>query len=99
MEAVFRAYFIQGATLATPGCWPTARPRPGWTAPTVIEFLASDVAEAEMRAADQAAREAGVNGVPSFFLDGYSLFSGAMPAAQMAEAFRRGRAILQQREA
>jgi predicted DsbA family dithiol-disulfide isomerase len=50
-----------------------------------------------MRAADQAAREAGVNGVPSFFLDGYSLFSGAMPAAQMADAFRRGRQVLEQR--
>ena len=50
-------------------------------------------------AADQAAREAGVDGVPSFFLDGYSLFSGAMPAAQMAEAFRRGQRSLQQREA
>ena len=64
---------------------------------TVTSFLAGDVAAPEMRAADQAAREAGVNGVPSFFLDGYSLFSGAMPAAQMADAFRRGRQVLEQR--
>ena len=55
-------------------------------------FLDGDLAEQEMRAADQAAREAGVTGVPSFFLDGYNLFSGAMPAETIAEALRRGRA-------
>jgi predicted DsbA family dithiol-disulfide isomerase len=65
----------------------------------VTEFLAGDFAEREMRAADQAAREAGVSGVPSFFLDGYGLFSGAMPAAQIADALRRGRAVLQERKA
>jgi len=42
------------------------------------------LAEPETRAADLAARKAGVSGVPSFFLDGYGLFSGAVPAEQMA---------------
>jgi predicted DsbA family dithiol-disulfide isomerase len=65
----------------------------------VLAFLAGDVADKEMRAADQAAREAGVNGVPSFFLDGYGLFSGAMPAETMADALRKGQAILRQRAA
>ena len=49
-----------------------------------------------MLAADRAAREAGVNGVPSFFLDGYGLYSGAMPAETMAEALRKGQQILRQ---
>jgi protein-disulfide isomerase len=52
-----------------------------------------------MRAADAAARETGVSGVPSFFLDGYGLFSGALPAAQMANAFRQGNKILRERSA
>ncbi len=52
-----------------------------------------------MRAADQAAREAGVSGVPSFFLDGYGLFSGAMPHDQMANAFRQGNKVLRERAA
>ncbi len=65
----------------------------------VAEFLASDTAAAEILAADTAAREAGVNGVPSFFLDGYGLYSGAVPAEQMAEALRKGRQILLQRAA
>jgi predicted DsbA family dithiol-disulfide isomerase len=37
--------------------------------------------------------------VPSFFLDGYSLFSGAMPAETMVEALRKGNQILRQRAA
>ena len=80
MEAVFAAYFIAGrATSATRACWQTAPPG-GMDRASVVDFLAGDVAAKEMLAADRAAREAGVNGVPAFFLDGYSLFSGAMPA-------------------
>jgi len=47
----------------------------------------------------RAAREAGVNGVPSFFLDGYGLYSGAQPAETMAAALRKGHEILRQRAA
>jgi predicted DsbA family dithiol-disulfide isomerase len=65
----------------------------------VADFLAGDVAAEEMLAADRAAREAGVSGVPSFFLDGYGLYSGAMPAETMAEALRKSQQILRQRAA
>ena len=98
MEAVFRAYFIQGKDIGEIEVLADCAAEAGLDRATVVAFLGSFVAAAEMRAADQAAREAGVNGVPSFFLDGYSLFSGAMPAAQMADAFRRGRQVLEQRE-
>jgi len=40
----------------------------------------------------------GVQGLPAFFLDGYSLFSGAMPVKSIAGALRRGRAMLRQRQ-
>ena len=50
-------------------------------------------------AEDLSARRAGISGVPSFLMDRHLLFSGAMPAAQMAEAFRRADAILAGREA
>jgi predicted DsbA family dithiol-disulfide isomerase len=99
MEAVFRAYFIRGKDIGDTEVLADCAAEAGLDRAAVVGFLGSDVAAAEMRAADQAAREAGVNGVPSFFLDGYGLFSGAMPAGQMAEAFRRGRQVLQQREA
>jgi predicted DsbA family dithiol-disulfide isomerase len=99
MEAVFRAYFIEGKDIGDTAVLADCAAAAGLDRATTLSFLASGVADAEMRAADRAAREAGVNGVPSFFLDGYNLFSGAMQATQMAEAFRRGRRILAQREA
>jgi predicted DsbA family dithiol-disulfide isomerase len=99
MEAVFRAYFIQGLDIGDHEVLADCAAEAGLDRAAVLSFLGTDLADAEMRAADQSAREAGVNGVPSFFLDGYSLFSGAMPAAQMADAFRHARTVLQQREA
>ncbi len=97
MEAVFQAYFIEGHDIGNAEVLADCAVAAGLDRATVLSFLGSGVADAEMRAADEAAREAGVNGVPSFFLDGYGLFSGAMPATQMAEAFRRGRQVLTQR--
>jgi predicted DsbA family dithiol-disulfide isomerase len=99
MEAVFRAYFIGGRDIGEAEVLADCAAEAGLDRASVVSFLGSGVADAEMRAADQAAREAGVNGVPSFFLDGHGLFSGAMPPAQMADAFRRGRRMLEQREA
>ena len=99
MEAVFKAYFIDardiGDTAVLVGCAVEA----GLNRAETEAFLAGDLADQEMRAADAAARQAGVSGVPSFFLDGYSLFSGAMPAEHIAEALRRGRAILSKQAA
>ena len=94
MEAVFKAYFIDGRDIGNPGVLADCAVEAGLPRQPVIGFLAGDVADAEMRAADRAARQAGVSGVPSFFLDGYSLFSGAMPAETIADAFRRGRELL-----
>jgi predicted DsbA family dithiol-disulfide isomerase len=97
MEAVFKAYFTQGQDIGDAAVLADCAAQAGLDRDNVEEFLAGDVAAQEMRAADQAAREAGVNGVPSFFLDGYGLFSGAMPAETMADAFRKSQAILRQR--
>ncbi len=97
METVFRAYFTQGRDIGDPAVLAKCAAESGLNADEIAAFLASDVAEKEMRAADRRAREAGVSGVPSFFLDGYSLFSGAYPAETMAEALRKARAILRQR--
>ena len=98
MEAVFKAYFVEGHDIGERGVLVDCAEQAGLPRAAVEAFLAGDVAEAEMRAADAAAREAGVSGVPSFFLDGYSLFSGAMPADTIAEALRRGQALLRDRQ-
>jgi predicted DsbA family dithiol-disulfide isomerase len=99
METVFRAYFTLGRDIGDPVVLATCAAESGLNPDEAAAFLASDMAEKEMRAADQTAREAGVNGVPSFFLDGYSLFSGAYPAETMADALRKAGAILRQRAA
>ncbi|MDE2583444.1 MAG: DsbA family oxidoreductase [Rhodospirillales bacterium] len=97
MEAVFAAYFIDGRDIGDVAVLADCAAASGLDPTAVRAFLGSETVAAEIRGADQAAREAGVNGVPSFFLDGYGLFSGAMPAEQMAEALRRARAILTER--
>jgi predicted DsbA family dithiol-disulfide isomerase len=99
MEAVFKAYFIEGRDIGDAAVLADCAAQAGLDRGAVITFLAGNLAEREMRAADQAAREAGVNGVPSFFLDGYGLFSGAMPAETIADALRKAQAILRQRAA
>ena len=99
MEAIFAAYFTQGCDIGDHAVLADCAAEAGLDPAEAARFLAGDVAEHEMLAADQAAREAGVNGVPSFFLDGYGLFSGAMPADAMADALRKGQAILRQRAA
>ena len=99
MEAVFKAYFIDGRDIGDLAVLADCAVEAGLPRRTVAEFLAGQTAATEIQAADRAAREAGVSGVPSFFLDGYSLFSGAMPAETMADALRRGRTILRQQRA
>jgi predicted DsbA family dithiol-disulfide isomerase len=99
MEAVFIAYFTQGRDIGDHDVLAECAALGGMDRASVADFLGGEVAAQEMLAADRAAREAGVNGVPSFFLDGYGLYSGAMPAETMAEALRKGHHILRQRAA
>ena len=99
MEAVFIAYFTQGRDIGDHDVLADCAALGGMDRASAADFLSGDVTAQEMLAADRAAREAGVNGVPSFFLDGYSLYSGAMPAETMAEALRKGHHILRQRAA
>ncbi len=99
MEAVFIAYFTQGRDIGDRDVLADCAAQAGMDRASAADFLAGELAAKEMLAADRAAREAGVNGVPSFFLDGYGLFSGAMPAETMADALRKGNQILRQRAA
>jgi predicted DsbA family dithiol-disulfide isomerase len=99
MENVFRAYFTLGRDIGDPAVLATCAAESGLNPDEAAAFLASDTADQETRAADRTAREAGVNGVPSFFLDGYAMFSGAYPAETMADALRKAGAVLRQRAA
>ena len=97
VERLFQAYFIEGCDIGDAGVLADCAASVGVEG--ALAFLNSDTAVAEILHTDRMVREAGVNGVPSFFLNGYGLFSGAVPAEQMAEALRRATAILRKREA
>jgi predicted DsbA family dithiol-disulfide isomerase len=99
MESVFRAYFIEAQDIGQHSVLADCAATAGLDRDEALAFLSGDLADKEMRTADVAAREAGVSGVPSFFLDGYGLFSGAMPAETMANAFRQGNKMLRERAA
>ena len=57
-------------------------------------MLAGDEGKREVLAGDQMARNCGINGVPSFALQGHVLFSGAVPADEMADTFHRAWELL-----
>lgn len=94
VEALFDAYFTEGRDIGDAAVLADCGAAAGLDRGKVAAFLAGTEAAAELLAADRAAREAGVSGVPSFFLDGYGLFSGAVPASEMAEILRQGYHIL-----
>ncbi len=99
VEVMFRAYFTEGADIGDPAVLASLAAGAGLDRAETAGFLAGDTLEAEVRAADTEARGAGVNGVPSFFLDGYGLFSGAMPAETMAAALARAHGVLAKQHA
>jgi len=96
-EALFRAYFQDGRDVGDPATLESVAAAAGLAGAAAM--LASDAHLHEVTAEDSAARRAGISGVPSFLMDRHLLFSGAMPAASMAEAFRQANAILAEREA
>ena len=99
MEAIFQSYFLNGGDIGAEDVLLDCAVAGGMDRAATAAFLATDEGLADIKAREMGARSAGVSGVPSFFLEGYSLFSGAMPAEQMAQAFRHAHKILSERQA
>jgi predicted DsbA family dithiol-disulfide isomerase len=96
-EALFRACFHDGRDIGDAATLDAVAGAVGLAG--VADMLASDAHRAEVLAEDSSVRRAGISGVPSFLMDRHLLFSGAMPASRMAQAFREAAAILAAREA
>jgi predicted DsbA family dithiol-disulfide isomerase len=94
VEALFRAYFQDGRDIGDAAVLAAVASETGME--DAAAFLASGDGAAEVRAEDAGLRRLGISGVPSFALAGHVLFSGAVPAERMAEAFRRALAILRE---
>jgi predicted DsbA family dithiol-disulfide isomerase len=99
VEALFQSYFVNGADIGDPEVLAQAGAAGGLDGDEVRAMLAGDDGRREVLAGDQMARNAGIQGVPSFALQGHVLFSGAVPAEQMASAFRQAYDILKNRAA
>jgi predicted DsbA family dithiol-disulfide isomerase len=99
VERLFDAYFVRGADIGRHDVLAQEADAAGLDAAALPAFLDGTEGEDEVLRADRSARQAGVSGVPSFFMNGHFLFSGAMPAGTMAEAFRRAHAIIANRAA
>ena len=96
VDALFRAYFQAGRDIGDAATLDEIADAAGL--PGMAAMLAGDDHRDAVLAEDMAARRGGISGVPSFLMDRHLLFSGAMPAHRMEEAFRQAHAILSARE-
>ena len=99
VEELFDGYFCKGADIGDSKILADLGAEAGLERAEVLAMLASDQGRKEVLAGDQMARNAGIQGVPSFALQGHVLFSGAVPAEEMAKSFRRAWDILKNRAA
>ncbi len=99
VEALFEGYFCDGADIGNGEVLTRLGIEGGLERDDITAMLQSDAGLKEVAAADRMARNAGIQGVPSFALQGHVLFSGAVPADEMAQAFRRAWEILKNRAA
>lgn len=89
VEALFKAYFLDGANLTDHDVLVAAAEAGGMDGEMVRRLLGTDADLAETEAAVVHAQAIGVQGVPTFILDGKYALSGAQPADVLAGALRQ----------
>lgn len=89
VERLFNLYFIEGADLTKDETLKGAAKDAGMDPEMVGRLLASDADLAETEAEVVHAQAIGVQGVPTFILDGKYAVSGAQPAEILADAIRQ----------
>lgn len=91
VEALFRAYFIEGRYVGDREVLATIAAAAGYERAAAQAFLDSDALRAEVRAADTRAREGGISGVPFFIFAGTTALSGAHEPATLLDAIAKAR--------
>ncbi len=99
VEALFKGYFCEGADIGDAEILAGIGGTGGLDPDAVFKMLKSDEGRREVLAGDQMARNAGIQGVPSFAMNGHVLFSGAQPAEEMAKAFSHAWNVLKSQAA
>ena len=99
VEALFKAYFCDGADIGDPEILAGVGGTGGLDPDAVFKMLKGEEHRREVLSGDQMARNAGIQGVPSFALQGHVLFSGAQPPEEMAKAFSHAWGVLKNQAA
>lgn len=91
VEALFSAFFLEGRDIGDRAVLAAVATAAGMDGPAVGHYLASNDGVGRIGQEDAAAREAGINGVPFFVLDGAYALSGAQPPEIFHRLFDHGR--------
>ncbi len=87
VQALFDAYFLRGEDIGDLDVLTAAAAAGGLDAAATRAFLESDAGAEEVRAEDQAARQAGISGVPCFIFNGQHALAGAHPPEVLHQLF------------
>ena len=88
VEALFRAYFVDGEDIGDPTVLAAIGARAGLDPIETAQALADQKRRAAVRAEARAFSRSGITGVPTVLLNRFSLFSGAQRAEVIARALR-----------
>jgi predicted DsbA family dithiol-disulfide isomerase len=90
-EALFRAYFFEGANLSSEGTLADIAARAGFGRNEISAYLAGDADKALIEDQDQHARSLGVEGVPFFIFNRRHAVSGAQPPEAILDVMEKAR--------
>jgi len=91
VEALFSAYFLAGEDIGAPEVLLSVAESAGLDPAETQAFLDSDLEAQAVRAEDQEARRAGLQGVPTFIVNGQYALSGAHMPEVLHQMFDIGR--------
>jgi predicted DsbA family dithiol-disulfide isomerase len=89
VEALFRAYFCEGANFSDQTKLIEVGTSAGMDVAKLERFFASDEGASAVREEEQRARVLGISGVPFYLINETASFSGAQPAETFLDALRR----------
>lgn len=88
VDALFAAYFTQGRDVGDFEVLADLAEGAGIDRARATDYLADPVRLESVVSEEKLARSLGLNGVPSFMLNGHFLFSGAQPTGSMVRSLR-----------
>ena len=94
VDGLFAAYFVEGKDVGDRDTLVELAGAAGLDRKAAADYLAGDAGRREVLAEDEAVREAGLTGVPTFVLDRHVLFAGAVPPDVFAEALSKAQRVI-----